>query len=94
MIPNRPIPWQVLFTHPVSRALVYFTFGTLWTVAGLVILIAHHGVSKLALLCVILGSAFVFLGGSEKLFAGSYFRWTTRVLALVMIALSIYLSFV
>ena len=52
-----------------------------WGMAMLVM----EGASRMAVSFVTVGSAFVFLGGSEKLFEHSYFRWIRTPLALLFI---------
>lgn len=86
------VPWQAFISRPISKPAQFFCFGALWLTCGVTILVAHHGVSKFVAPFVVLGSAFVFLGGSEKLLEGSYFRWMTRALTLLFIGAAIYLS--
>jgi hypothetical protein len=66
-----------------------FHVGSIWLIIGFVV-VTKSPASILSTEMTELGAVFVFLGGSEKIFADSPFRWLSRVVFVFLFVLMSY----
>lgn len=68
-----------------SRSAIAFAIGTLWLVAGAVMVVMHDVHVRIIISVLLVGGLCAFTGGNERILQGSKWLWITRLIVVLLL---------